>query len=171
MHVYLNPDDLLLMAERSGFCSTRELFDHGLVIIDHGRNNAPLPRLRFREAAVKCCPFLENRLEEDGRLYGLCGLHPGSKPLVCILAPLFREVDLDAADDIWGFKPPLPGCPGCNAESKAENRYSEIADPAILDRLDSEKQFFRRLAGLLDDGASEEKIIEELYYRKVNCTH
>lgn len=167
MNVYLNPEDLLLMAVKSGFKTTKELFDRGIVIIDRQREGAPLPRIRFRDTAVKCCPFLENRLEEDGSLLGLCKLHPDFKPLICGLAPLCREIDLDSDEEKWGFKEPYPGCRGCRIEKSEVNRCSEVKDPEIIRRLDSEKKFFIRLAGMLDEGLSEELIIEELYYR--NC--
>jgi hypothetical protein len=167
MHVYLNPDDLLLMAEKCGFSSTKELFDRGLVKIDYSRDSAPRPRIRFKEAAVKCCPFLENRLEDDGSLLGLCSLHPDSKPLICGLAPLFREVDLDAGTEVWGFKAPYPSCPGCRSDKGAEIYCAEIRDPAISKRLDSEKRFFSRLMALLNAETEEGRIIEELYYRSI----
>lgn len=167
MHVYLNPGDLILMAARLGFGTTKELFQRGFVIIDHERGGAPLPRIRFRRAVVKHCPFLENRLEEDGRLLGLCLLHPDFKPLICGLAPLWREVDLDADKEVWGVKKPFPACPGCDAEVNPGNNYGEIVDPEVLSRLYAEKQFFRRLSNLLDEGVSEGLIIEELYYLSI----
>ena len=166
MRVFLNPEDLRRMAAASGFQNSRELLSRGLVIIDHGRG-APLPRIRFKTAAVKCCPFLENRFEEDGSLLGLCGLHPDSKPLVCSVAPLFREVDLDSGTESWGFKPPHPGCPGCAVPEEERYLYSEIRDEDLLLRLAGETEFFRQLSGLLGQGADEKAVMEKLYFFEV----
>ena len=164
MHVYLNPDDLVLIARFMGFHNTKSLFDNSIVILDYERNGAPVPRLRFSAGVNGCCPFLENRLDERGngyKLKGLCRLHPDSKPLVCALAPLFRRVDLVSGSEEWGFKEPLPGCPGCGEDQDlpAAERPGELES-----RLESERSFFKRLAALLDEKAGEEKIIKSLYY-------
>ena len=166
MHVYLNPNDLLLMARRLGFPNTGRLFDEKLVIIDYGKNGAPVPRLRFSRGPSGCCPFLENRLDEEGagyRLRGLCTLHPDDKPLVCWLAPGYRVVDIDAATEEWGFRPPLPGCPGCARMAPASPGPARPQE-FLSERLDSEKNFFAKLSFMLDNGYSEVRIVKSLYF-------
>ena len=66
MHVYLNPDDLGLIAGCLGYKSTESLFDEKIVIIDTEKNGAPVPRLRFGTGKTGCCQLLENRLDETG---------------------------------------------------------------------------------------------------------
>ncbi|MDC7226263.1 MAG: YkgJ family cysteine cluster protein [Spirochaetales bacterium] len=175
MHVYLNPDDLKLIAKFLGYPDTRRLFEESIIIIDYERNAAPVPRLRFSSGAFGCCPFLENRLEEHSgeyQLKGLCRLHPDFKPLVCWLAPLHRTVELETGTDSWGFKPPLPGCPGCDSGNDTEEKTpaAEITAPEeFFARLESEKEFFRRLAVMLDSGIDEDQIIKSLYHLDSDC--
>ena len=167
MKVFLNPEDLLRMARAEGLGNTIELIEGGLVVIDRERGGVPLPRIRFRESAVKCCPFVENRMDDDGRLSGLCSLHPDRKPLVCWLAPLYREVDLSAAggeSEGWGFKLPHPGCPGGGAESTGLCGCRDgFFDAETRRRLDAETVFFRELSQFLDTGAEEGDIIDRFY--------
>ena len=181
MHVYLNPEDLVLMARglaANGLVSdapsssfllgnTKELFDQSIVIIDYERNKAPLPRIRFSLGPAGCCPFLENRLIDEGadagRLLGLCSLHPKYKPLVCWLAPLNRTVDLAAGTETWGFVPPLPGCPGCR-EAVSQESGIPAAPVALAARLKTEERFFRKLSEMLESGKSHDEIISKLYY-------
>ncbi len=170
MHVYLNPDDLLLISRFSGLSNTYGLFEQKIVIIDYERNGAPVPRLRFSKGPAGCCSFLENRLTDEdspgfdsGRLIGLCRLHPEYKPLVCMLAPLYRSVDLDDGSEQIGFKRPLPGCPGYIGFD--EKRLPDMTLSAGLkERLRRETDFFRMLSGLIADGMSEKQIIGQLYY-------
>ena len=173
MHVYLNPEDLVLIsrginainADCGDFSdlgpvnNTVQLFEKSIIIIDYERNNAPLPRLRFSRGISACCPFLENRVSDKGELHGLCRLHPEFKPLVCWLAPRFRTVDLDEETEAWGFKPPVPGCPGVDS---GESRLS-APDPDLSKRLEAEKKFFKTLTKMLDSKTANDVIIKELY--------
>lgn len=171
MHVFLNPDDLNLIACFLGFLDSKLLFDESIVIIDTERGGAPLPRLRFSSGAAGCCPFLENRLDEDGDSYslsGLCRLHPDSKPLVCWLAPLHRTVDFDLDTELWGLKSPLPGCPGFGSFIVSEAGAPEPHE-FLLGRLDSEKAFFKNLSAMLDAGIPGEEIVRRLYFFKTDC--
>ena len=165
MHVYLNPDDLILIARFLGLNSTRLLFERSIVIIDDERDGAPRPRLRFGSGRTGCCPFLENRLDETDEgfnLKGLCRLHPDHKPLVCILAPLFRTVELPEGAETWGFKQPLPGCPGC---AEMDEAAPDGLRPDGLDtRLESETAYFKKLAEMLEMGALQDEIVSSLYY-------
>ncbi len=174
MHVYLNPDDLGLIAGCLGYKSTESLFDEKIVIIDTEKNGAPVPRLRFGTGKTGCCQLLENRLDETGdgfdRLTGLCRLHPGFKPLVCMLAPYHRSVDLSDGTESWGFTAPLPGCPGCYAAGSfhAEVYRLHSGDPAISpglkDRLNRERDFYRKLSQLMESGISNDEITKMLYF-------
>ena len=159
MQVYLNPDDLLRMAEFLNYKNTKELFTNSVVLIDCKRNGYPLPRIRFSKGFTKCCPFLENNLEEDNTLKGYCLLHPNAKPLVCSLAPLYRSIDLKANTEVWGFLSPLDGCPGGKLDS------SVITPPEHLKQLlNKEKAFFKKLSQKTDQGYSKEKICSAFYY-------
>lgn len=186
MKVFLNQDDLLLAARFLGFSNTKQLFENNYLIIDNSRNGAPLPRLRFSKGAAGCCPFLENRLDERAgqmQLTGLCRLHPHYKPLVCHLAPLYREIDLAAGTELWGQKRPLPGCPGSEAAFEAASDARPVAADAsglsgfdrIFDggyrppeelsgRLKAEHLFFKKLSERLKNNSSDIEIIEEFYY-------
>ena len=170
MKVFLNPGDLFLIAEFKNLKNTKQLFDESYVIIDKSRNNAPLPRLRFSKGPAGSCPFLENRLiEEDGAsllLKGMCELHPDHKPLVCLLAPFYREVNLQKNEENWGWKTPLPGCPGCSSESEFDRVESRGFSPPeeLFERLAAEADFFRKISDRLNAGAADEQIISEFYY-------
>ncbi len=164
---FLNPQDLVLVGRFLGFSDTYELFEHSYLVIDYERNNAPLPRIRFSLGPAGCCPFLENRLIEDGprktRLTGQCRLHSDSKPLVCLLAPFCRVVDTGSGREDWGFLPPLQGCPGCGGNEAAD--LPGWRPPENLkERLDAETVFFRELEKLLEAGTPSEVIIDKLYH-------
>ena len=166
MKVFLNPEDLTLIADFLG-CSPEQVFTGGYAMVDSRGNGAPLPRIRFRRGAAQFCPFLENGLDEDGQLSGLCMLHPGYKPLVCMLAPGSRTIDLDAGTEVRGVEIPLPGCPGFDDESvKAEYDAAQFFSPEIETRLEAEKKFFAELKKLLDSGVHSDTIINKLYYGK-----
>ncbi|MDC7126617.1 MAG: YkgJ family cysteine cluster protein [Spirochaetales bacterium] len=163
MRVYLNPDDLKRIAVFEGYKNTRQLFDDFLVVIDSERSSAPLPRLRFSKGSLGCCPYLENTLDEEPGflLKGYCRLHPDFKPLVCMLAPMYRTIDLEEDSELWGFKTPLKDCPGCSVLTEEKSYY---APEGLSTLLDSEKTFFKKIAGMLDSGCTNNEVIETLYY-------
>lgn len=146
MKVFLNPDDLLLLRSYLNNCSEEELFSRNYLTWDE-KSGVKQPRMKFREfQGIKFCPFLENRLEEDGTLLGLCRLHPDFKPLVCHLAPLTRTIDFAADSESYGFMLPHPACPGCDpdVEDREELSYENLADD-LKRRLAREKEYFRSL--------------------------
>lgn len=163
MKVFLNPEDLVLMANYLEINSTSDLFSRGLVIIDRERSNAPLPRIRFKGGRLKFCPFIENRLDNDGRLYGLCSLHPNHKPLVCMLAPHCREYDSSTGKEEWSALPPVEGCPGWSDELESEP--VEITED-FRKRLDRESLFFRELEQMIGQ-ADENEIIKRFYIKEI----
>ena len=146
MKVFLNPDDLELLKEYTGSSSTEELLARKLVTWDE-KSGTRQPRMLFRELeGIKFCPFLENRLEDDGSLKGLCLLHPAHKPLVCHLAPLNRAIDFERDSEEYGFTPPHPDCPGCRLPDGEGDvlSYERLPDD-LKERLAREKNYFRRL--------------------------
>lgn len=173
MKVFLNPDDLVLMARYLNLNNTQKLFDEKYVLIDYSRNNAPLPRIRFSKGPAGCCPFLENRLIETGSgagpdtavLKGLCRLHPDFKPMVCHLAPLYRIVDTASGVESWGRRIPLPGCPGySDAWDYEDISDKDFAPPEELrTRLSAEKKFFIKMTEMLESGKKKQEIIDEFY--------
>ena len=172
MRVFLNPRDLVLIANYFNFNSTEALFSKGYVIIDSARGGAPLPRIRFRKGIMEFCPFLENTVDDQGILSGKCLLHPEYKPLVCTLAPLSREVDLDAGEESWEIRPPLPGCTGRGLAEQPSGKADIGFEPLIRARLDEETEFFRALSTMLEEKLSETEIIRRLYHiRTENCIH
>jgi Fe-S-cluster containining protein len=151
MKVFVNPRDMALLCEYFS-CPPEELTSRGYLIGDR-RNGAVLPRIKFREfSGVKFCPFLENRLEDDGSLKGLCRLHPHFKPLVCHLAPLSRTVDFSDDSENYSFIPPHPACPGCGSVGPDREKldYGNLSD-GIKERLAEEKEYFRTLWLALED--------------------
>ncbi len=152
MKVFLNPEDLELIKEYTGMSSVDELFAAKLLTWDE-KSGTRQPRLLFRcVSGVKFCPFLENRLEDDGSLRGLCRLHPHYKPLVCHLAPLTREIDFEADSEVYGFIPPHQDCPGCRLPDGEgeELSYDDLPDD-LKKRLAREKEYFRSIWLAPDD--------------------
>ena len=146
MKVFLNPEDLDLLCSFLNYTSKESLFSSSCVTWDE-KCGIRQPRLLFREIeGVKFCPFLENRLEDDGSLRGLCMLHPHYKPLVCHLAPLTRTVDFEDDSESYGFVPPHPSCPGCTpGEGEGDILAYENLPEELKARLDREKEYFRSL--------------------------
>ena len=145
--VRLTTIDLELMVQHLGLASVRDLKTQGLVTLV----KEPLgpgqsvwrPRIRFRSRPLVQCPFLVNDIGTDGIYHGLCSLHPESKPLVCRLSPLTRDVDDSGSDPVaetWSFVPPVEGCPGVG-----HGELLPIRAPLDLrDRLDQEVADLRR---------------------------
>jgi len=151
MKVFVNPRDISLLCDYFS-CPPEELYARGYLMRD-SRNGTILPRIKFREfSGLKFCPFLENRLEDDGSLKGLCRLHPRFKPLICHLAPLSRTVDFSDDSEIYRFIPPHPACPGCGPVGPDREKldYDRLS-PELKERLAEEKEYFRTLWLALED--------------------
>ena len=152
MKVFLNPYDLYKMGTFLKLSHTKELFEKNLICLDSGQNGINLPRILFKTYPFQFCPFLINDFDEETGLRGLCSLHPGHKPLVCALAPLTRELDLEKGTDSFGFVPPHPECPGCGEgdEILPESIIKEKAEELRL-----EKQYYERLSRLIPDNPEQ----------------
>lgn len=144
IRIRLNLLDLGRMATYLGFENTGLLFEEGWVAEESIDEGGFRPYISFKEKPFRFCPFLENRLEDDGTLLGLCNLHPRLKPLVCRLAPLGREVRLPAFEE-WFFAEPIQGCPGCK-QSTVCSLQNEISP--LEDDLNMELKYFTVLEAL-----------------------
>ncbi len=152
--MWLNPTDIKRLASHLEAAGLKELEAKRLVVVEPGEHGVLRPRIRFRSSPVgKFCPFLINDMGEDGILRGRCSLHyTNAKPLVCRLAPLAREVNLETEEEDWREVPPVPGCPGWGASSPPlEGR--KIPCPKLeanmRKALDEETRWFRTLQAAL----------------------
>ncbi len=150
MKVFVNSHDLYKMGRFLKFSHSEELFKKGYVKMEEGQNGLTLPRLRFKKKPFPFCPFLMNDLGEDGVLRGRCSLHLKHKPLVCRLAPLHRELNLDTGEEAFDFILPHPGCPGKAGEGiicvEEERR---VLGP----ELDFERRYYALLSRKADNPA------------------
>lgn len=161
MRVFLNPQDLLKMRRARGLEHNQQLLDQGLIVLDRGQRDLLLPRILFRKTSgLQFCPFLENRLEDDGTLKGLCGLHPDRKPLVCALAPTARELDLETGGSRFYFQEPVKGCPGCLSEHPY---FMNRLFPQIEEELELEREYLMRLNQAVNRGDSSEEILKRIF--------
>ena len=157
MEIFLNSHDLYKMARFLGKHHTRELFEAKLIEWAPGQNGLTLPKIRFKTSPFPFCPFLINDFQEDRGLRGLCSLHPEHKPLVCKLAPLTRELDLETGEDLFGFIPPHPECPGCG---KGEPLDEESIRAELREELALEIQYYRLLSEAAEKGPEK---VRELF--------
>ena len=136
IRISLNLNDLWKMAKHLEFQETGHLFESGWVAEEPLKEGGFRPYIRFKEKPMRFCPFLENRLQDDGELIGLCRLHPDSKPLVCTLAPIGREVEFPDLET-WFFTEPIEGCPGCREEKRCQVRQTiaPLEEELALERL------------------------------------
>jgi len=160
MRIQLNLFDLYKIGKFLNYKQSLELFNHKVVKLSKGENAAMLPYMHFKGKRLKFCPFLINDTKEDGQLYGLCGLHPQHKPLVCQLAPANRTVDL-AADVIeYGFIEPTGHCPGMGVD--CYNVMEEIVTKHTME-LAYEYRFYRLLDVLIHCAWDEHKWLSGFY--------
>ena len=143
MKVFLNSYDLYKMGRFLGMSHSRELFDRKLVVLDRGQNGLFLPRILFKTKPLSFCPFLTNDYDEELGLRGLCRLHLIHKPLVCRLAPLTRNIDLDSGTDEFDFILPHPGCPGGEEDAWID---PEAEREGLKGELDFELRYYRLLS-------------------------
>lgn len=144
--IRLNVEDLWRIARFLGVAETAELAVMGLIREEPIEGGGLWYCMRFKQGWLKCCPFLDNRLEDDARLLGLCRLHPDWKPLVCLLAPMGREWDEKSGESVWFFQEPIEGCPGVDDGKAVYDPKDEIL--RLRDRLDRETRYFAILAEL-----------------------
>jgi hypothetical protein len=120
MDIKLNLYDLYKMAKELGFSSTEMLFTKGYVELVEGQNGLKLATMKFKIKPVMFCPFLINDVDDNFKLRGFCSLHPYKKPLVCILAPISREYDVDSKTSNYFTTHPTENCPGTYSKNDVE---------------------------------------------------
>jgi len=150
INIRLNLNDLQKMAKYLGLHTTGELFDGAYVRLSEGEMGGFRPILVFKNSLIRFCPFLENRLAEDGSFLGRCRLHPFHKPLVCKLAPLGRWVDVKGNDQ-WVFTEPVNGCPGCRENVRCS--VASIRETHTLE-IELESLYYHTLQEMVEAGAS-----------------
>jgi len=158
MTISLNLADLHRMGKYLNLSVTGDLFREGWIERLSLENGGFRPVIKFREQPIRFCPFLENRLEDTGKLLGLCKLHPELKPLVCKLAPVGRELAFDEKLEPrieWFFTEPVHGCPGCKIRNK-----QRLEDPiqAHETELSLEIRYFRIMERL-----QRSRVVEEVF--------
>lgn len=158
--VFLNPFDLMRMASFLKLASSKELFDRSLVRLVQGENRAWLPQMRFKNKPFRFCPFLINEEDDQGRLLGLCRLHPYHKPLICSLAPVGRRVDLQSGKIDYLLVSPAPDCPGVDSDVK--NRLSDVLK-VNRTGLSYQTRFFKLLRQALARNWPRQKYLQEFY--------
>ncbi len=157
--VWLNPRDVQRLLAHLSAEGLQELEKRRIVVVEPGEHGVLRPRIRFRSSpAGSFCPFLINDLGGDGILRGRCGLHyTKAKPLVCRLAPLAREVDIDTGVETWKEVPPVSGCPGWGSEPPPDTGVP-VDKPgirqALREELDEETRWFRELAAALPEAGA-----------------
>lgn len=149
--VWLNPVDMERLAVHLGLEGRGELEERRIVVVEPGEHGVLRPRLYFPPGpAGTSCRFLINDLDESGRLWGRCSLHGNAaKPLVCRLAPLSREIDLDDGTEKWMEVPPVIGCPGWGdtpPPPDGRNIPQPELEPGIREDLEGEIEYFKNLS-------------------------
>ncbi|MBN2424436.1 MAG: hypothetical protein JXR46_05600 [Calditrichaceae bacterium] len=142
MTIYLNPYDLYKMCRYFNFDTTDGLFLRNIIRLESAENNTWQPVINFRKKPFVFCPFLINEQDEQGKLKGLCKLHPDYKPLICSLAPVGRAICLDTDNDEFIFVKPAPDCAGIGSD--ITNDLSEIVKQKYKE-LSFQKRFFKLL--------------------------
>ncbi|MDC7242082.1 MAG: hypothetical protein PQJ50_17140, partial [Spirochaetales bacterium] len=97
----------------------------------------------FKTKPFQFCPFLVNDFDEETGLRGLCSLHLIHKPLVCRLAPLTRQIDLESGSDEFDFILPHPECPGGDQDQWIDPATERAA---LKKELDFELRYYRLLS-------------------------
>ncbi len=162
MKIFPNIFDIYRMGIYLKMTHSRELFEQGILEWSVGQNGINLPKIRFKTYPYPFCPFLINDFDEEKGLRGLCSLHPDLKPLICKLAPLSREVDLETGLDQFSFIPPHPECPGCG-------RGQAIDIQSLRRELKEELEFEVRYYHLLAETASKDpSVIRDLFLFQLN---
>ncbi len=162
MKVFLNPMDVLILASHMKFKHTTELWENNYLITEEGQNKALLPRMKFAGLSPGFCPFIINNWnEETSCLKGICSLHRKAKPLICRLAPVAREVDLDDETEEYFIQIPVTGCPGDG--SNINNRVEEYLAP-FRKELDWEKRWFELLKRGLDSDIPRDELLKLFFH-------
>ena len=137
--------DLYKMSRFLNFSHSGELFKKNYVFMRLSENDIWRPQLRFKKKPFSFCPFLSHQINEEGKIGGLCSLHPQHKPLVCATAPIGRRYDFQADSIEYIFHAPAPDCPGIH--SKKLN-YIDDLDRQHEKEFDYQQITFRILANI-----------------------
>jgi Fe-S-cluster containining protein len=160
--VRLDPYDLWKMAVFYGYKTTEQLFRNNLVIYRKGQHDMVMPYIRFKKKPFRFCPFLINECDDTLRLKrGLCALHPNHKPLVCSMAPVGREIDVETGIISYLLTPPAQECPGMQI---SHNQYIDHLRVAFAEELDYEERYFRILHHISQLPEKAWSEIDELYF-------
>ncbi|MBI9101897.1 MAG: YkgJ family cysteine cluster protein [Spirochaetales bacterium] len=162
MEVFLNPMDVIILAKHLKMNNTKDLWEDGYIVTAGGQNGTLIPRLKFAGLSPGFCPFVVNNWDEETScLKGTCSIHGKAKPLICRLAPIAREVDLDENEEEYFLKEPVIGCPGCKEQTEVNvGSYVETLGP----ELDLEKRWFTLLKTGLDRKVSPEDMLKKFFY-------
>jgi len=155
MTIPLNLNDLQKMTKHLKLSSAHELTEKSYIQWQSDDNSVWRPVMKFRNPPYDFCPFLSNKVEDDGSVKGLCTLHPYKKPLVCNLAPMGKILNEDDSVS-WCLVPPTENCPGMN--SKEIFSASEILNK-LRTEMSRENTYFRVLEHLYDMGADRDLFI------------
>lgn len=159
MEIRLNLYDLYKMAKHLKLTNTKLLFTKGYLKLIKGQNNILIPQMIFKIKPYSFCPFLINDLDEEMELKGYCSLHPYIKPLVCILAPISKEYDIELNSNSYSFTKPTEHCPGTLEGDDLP--VEDLLLPVKLE-IDYENQFYNILNIILKDKI--ENYVDLLYY-------
>lgn len=162
MDIFVNIYDLYKISNFLGLKNSKELFNSGLFTLEKGQNNMICPKIKFKTQPYKFCPFLTNSVDEDFKLKGYCKLHPYHKPLVCILAPISRELNLKKSISSFFITYPSNHC---NGRIYNEEDYIELTCQNLNKELQYEERYFRILDSIKSKGI---KGYEKIYYFDMN---
>jgi Fe-S-cluster containining protein len=157
--IWLNLEDLGRMAEFLGYPKTSLLLENGWVSEGSLDAGGFRPFLKFKESCFRFCPFLENRLDENDRLFGDCRLHGEHQPLVCRLSPVGRYWSSNEGSS-WFWMLPIEGCPGGMVPDLCSP--GEFLEP-LQERFRAEERYFHIMEHLQKNRASLE-IYRELHW-------
>lgn len=158
MDIFVNIYDLYKITKYLGYKNSKELFESRLFKFIPGQNGLSLPKINFKTKPYKFCPFLTNSVDDDLNLKGFCTLHPLNKPLVCILAPISREIDIESSSNKFYITYPSNHC---NGKIYREDEYVKIASEKMEMELIYESRYYKILDNILSNGIIN---YESIYY-------
>ena len=154
--------DVLKLSEHLKLDNTVQLWENEYVITDKGQNGTLLPRLKFAGLSPGFCPFVINDWNDEKKsLKGFCSIHKQAKPLICRMAPVAREVDIEEDTEEFFIKEPVEGCPGTGASS---GLYLADYLKPLKEELFLEKKWFMLMSKMLEREISPEEILKTFFH-------